>query len=88
MVFKLELKSGDSITEVYIDKMTKSHVLIAIPEIHWSISLLVTYTKETQFSNICKSLMFQLFQGNAEELTNEIVLLLASCESQKMILST
>ncbi|WP_174727632.1 YueH family protein [Mesobacillus harenae] len=76
MLYGLTTKSRDKLTEVYINNLTDTTIIIAIPEIHWSIIISAVESEAIQYESILRSLVFQLFQGNAEELTKEITLLL------------
>lgn len=76
MLFQLAINSPDKVTEVYMNHLKSEGYIIAIPEIHWSISLAVDDSKDNHYEHILHSLMFQLFQGNAERLTKEILKLL------------
>lgn len=76
MIFQIPIHSAEKVTDVYLNKLTGNGFIVAIPEIHWSTFLPATGSKETHYQQILQSLMFQLFEGNAEKLAKEIVKLL------------
>ena len=76
MIFQIPIHSTEKVTDVYLNKLTSNGFIVAIPEIHWSIFLPANGSEETHYQHILQSLMFQLFEGNAEKLAKEIVRLL------------
>jgi hypothetical protein len=73
MLFQIPIHSTGKVTDVYLNKLTSNGFIVAIPEIHWSTLLPANGSKETHYQHILQSLMFQLFEGNAENLAKEIV---------------
>lgn len=76
MIFQLPIHSSEKGTDVYINKLNTDGFIVAIPEIHWSIFLPAHGSKDSHCQHILQSLMFQLFEGNAESLAKDIVKLL------------
>ncbi|MGS2778503.1 YueH family protein [Robertmurraya sp. GLU-23] len=76
MIFQLPIHSSEKVTDVYMNKLDSNGFIVAIPEIHWSIFLPAEGSKDSHFQHILQSLMFQLFEGNAESLARDIVKLL------------
>jgi hypothetical protein len=76
MLFQLPIHSSEKVTNVYMNKLTSNGFIVAIPEIHWSIFLPENGTKDSHYQHILQSLMFQLFEGNAESLAKDIITLL------------
>jgi hypothetical protein len=76
VIFQIPIHSTEKVTDVYLNKLTSNGFIVAIPEIHWSTSLPESGSEETHYQHILQSLMFQLFEGNAESLAKEIVRLL------------
>ncbi|WP_391559259.1 YueH family protein [Robertmurraya sp.] len=76
MIFQLPIHSSEKVTDVYMNKLNTDGFIVAIPEIHWSIFLPAHGSKDSHFQHILQSLMFQLFEGNAESLAKDIVKLL------------
>ncbi len=76
MIFQLPIHSSEKVTDVYMNKLESNGYIVAIPEIHWSIFLQEHGSKDSHFQHIMQSLMFQLFEGNAESLAKDIVKLL------------
>jgi hypothetical protein len=76
VIFQIPIHSTEKVTDVYLNKLTSNGFIVAIPEIHWSTFLPESGSEETHYQHILQSLMFQLFEGNAESLAKEIVRLL------------
>lgn len=76
MIFQVPIHTTEKVTNVYMNKLTGNGYIVAIPEIHWSTLLPANGSEETHYQHILQSLMFQLFEGNAERLAREIVKLL------------
>lgn len=76
MIFQLPIHSTEKVTDVYMNKLSSDGFIVAIPEIHWSIFLPAQESKDRHYQHIMQSLMFQLFEGNAESLARDIVKLL------------
>ncbi|MCM3602940.1 YueH family protein [Robertmurraya korlensis] len=76
MIFQLPIHSSEKVTDVYMNKCDTDGYIVAIPEIHWSIFLPANGSTDSHFQHILQSLMFQLFEGNAESLAKDIIKLL------------
>lgn len=78
MLFQIPIHSTERVTDVYLNQLTGNGFIVAIPEIHWSTFLPADGSEVTHYQHILQSLMFQLFEGNAESLAKEIVKLIES----------
>jgi hypothetical protein len=76
MLYSLDSIMGNKLVDVFIDEVSENKIIIAIPEIHWSVSFSNLESEQIQYKNIYRSLMFQLFQGNAQKLSDEIMKIL------------
>jgi hypothetical protein len=68
------IKISDQITaEVFIQKTPDNRFIVAIPEINWSAQFNQIDNNQIQFEHLQSSLNFHLFDGNTDELANEII---------------
>lgn len=68
------IKISDQITaEVFIQKTLDNRFIVAIPEINWSAQFNQIDNNQIQFDHLQSSLNFHLFDGNTDELANEII---------------
>lgn len=67
------LESGH---KIFILKLPDQSFIISIPKLNWSTEINTSFCEESIFDHILSSLIFQMYDGNCNQLTQQIVYLI------------